>query len=73
MVSASVMALARLLFEFGPDLQLVVSQLIPPVCSLLRSKARETIKAVLGFVKARHGPPLACSLPPSARRQLCLM
>ncbi|PNH02025.1 Ribosomal RNA-processing protein 12 [Tetrabaena socialis] len=51
MVSATVMALARLTFEFAAAMQNVVSALVPPVLSLLRSKARETVKAVLGFVK----------------------
>lgn len=51
MVSASVMALARLLYEFSPHLQVAAPQLLPVVLSLLRSKAREIIKSVLGFVK----------------------
>ena len=51
MVSASVMALARLTFEFAPDLQLIAAQLLPAVCALLRSKARENVKAVLGFLR----------------------
>lgn len=51
MISASVMALARLLFEFAPVLAGLVPALLPSVLLLLRSKAREVIKAVLGFVK----------------------
>ncbi|KAG2487102.1 hypothetical protein HYH03_014215 [Edaphochlamys debaryana] len=51
MVSATVMALARLTYEFAPAMQRVAASLLPPVLSLLRGKARETIKAVLGFVK----------------------
>jgi ribosomal RNA-processing protein 12 len=51
MISASVMALARLLFEFAPVLAGLVPTLLPSVLLLLRSKAREVIKAVLGFVK----------------------
>ncbi|GAB4822579.1 hypothetical protein N2152v2_009625 [Parachlorella kessleri] len=51
MVSASVMALARLLFEFAPTLAGLVPELLPAVVMLLRSKAREVIKSVLGFVK----------------------
>jgi ribosomal RNA-processing protein 12 len=51
MVSASVIALARLTFEFGPELQLTAATLLPPVCTLLHKKAREIIKAVLGFLK----------------------
>lgn len=51
MISASVMALARLLFEFAPVLAGLVPALLPSVLMLLRSKAREVIKAVLGFVK----------------------
>lgn len=52
MISASVMALARLLFEFAPVLAGLVPGLLPAVLMLLRSKAREVIKSVLGFVKA---------------------
>ena len=51
MMSASVMALARLLYEFVPQLQGTAPQLLPVVLSLLRSKSREVIKSVLGFVK----------------------
>lgn len=50
-ISASVMALARLLYEFAPSLAGLVPQLLPAVLLLLRSKAREVIKSVLGFVK----------------------
>ncbi len=53
MVSAAVMALARLLFEFAPVLAGLVPALLPSVLALLRSKAREVIKAVLGFIKVR--------------------
>ena len=51
MISASVIALARLLFEFAPVLAGLVPALLPSVLLLLRSKAREVIKSVLGFVK----------------------
>ncbi len=51
MVSASVMGLARLLFEFAPALAGLVPDLLPAVLMLLRSRAREVIKSVLGFVK----------------------
>eukprot|EP00887_Chlorella_sp_A99_P003957 scaffold11.g3957.t1 len=51
MISASVMALARLLYEFAPALAGLVPKLLPAVLLLLRSKAREVIKSVLGFVK----------------------
>ena len=51
MTSASVMALARLLFEFAGELQLPAAMLLPSLCALLRSKAREIIKSVLGFLK----------------------
>ena len=51
MISASVMALARLLYEFVPQLEAAAPQLLPVVLSLLRSKSREVIKSVLGFVK----------------------
>lgn len=51
MVSASVMAIARLLYEFAPLLEAAAPQLLPVVLSLLRSKSREIVKSVLGFVK----------------------
>ncbi|KAL4855011.1 RRP12-like protein [Chlorella vulgaris] len=51
MISASVMALARLLYEFAPVLAGLVPDLLPAVLLLLRSKAREVIKSVLGFIK----------------------
>lgn len=51
MVAASVMALARLLYEFGGALSASVPELMPAVLSLLRSRAREVVKAVLGFLK----------------------
>ncbi|GLI63541.1 hypothetical protein VaNZ11_006530 [Volvox africanus] len=51
MVSATVMALARLTYEFAAAMQNLVASLLPPVLSLLRSKAREVVKAVLGYVK----------------------
>lgn len=47
------MALARLLYEFAPSLAGLVPELLPAVLMLLRSKAREVIKSVLGFVKVR--------------------
>ena len=51
MVSASVIALARLTFEFASELRAIAAQLLPVVCALLRTKAREIVKAVLGFLK----------------------
>ncbi|PRW60392.1 ARM repeat superfamily [Chlorella sorokiniana] len=51
MISAAVMALARLLYEFAPLLAGLVPDLLPAVLMLLRTKAREVIKSVLGFVK----------------------
>lgn len=51
MISASIMALARLLYEFSPHLQIAAPQLLPVILSLFKSKAREIIKSALGFVK----------------------
>lgn len=51
MVSATVMALARILFEFTPNLMPMIDELLPVVLMLLRSKSREVLKAVLGFLK----------------------
>ncbi|KAK9864417.1 hypothetical protein WJX84_009705 [Apatococcus fuscideae] len=51
MVAASVMALARLMYEFASQLEALAPQLLPVILSLLRSKSREIIKSVLGFLK----------------------
>ena len=51
MVSASVMALARILFDFTPSMMPMIHDLLPAVLLLLHSKSREVIKAVLGFLK----------------------
>lgn len=51
MMSAAVMALARLLYEFAPQMQGMLPELVPAVLMLLRSKAREVVKSVLGFCK----------------------
>ena len=53
MIAATVMALARLLYEFAGQLEYIVPELLPLVLSLLRTKSREVVKAVLGFVKVR--------------------
>ncbi|DBA66455.1 TPA: hypothetical protein ACH3X2_002431 [Trebouxia sp. C0005] len=51
MIAATVMALARLLYEFAGPLEYMVDDLLPAVLALLRTKSREVVKAVLGFVK----------------------
>ena len=51
MVAASVMALARLMYEFAGQLEALAPHLLPVILSLLRSKSREIIKSVLGFLK----------------------
>ena len=61
------MALARLLYEFAPVLAGLVPDLLPAVLLLLRTKAREVIKSVLGFIKVggwlpREGGPLLQSI-----------
>ena len=45
------MALARLLYEFAPLLAGLVPDLLPAVLLLLRSRAREVVKSVLGVIK----------------------
>ena len=59
MVAATVMALARLLYEFAGPLEYMVDDLLPAVLALLRTKSREVVKAVLGFVKVL-GLPSCC-------------
>jgi hypothetical protein len=56
MMAASVMALARLVHEFGGALAGAAEQLLPAVLLLLRMRSREVIKAVLGFVKVARPP-----------------
>jgi ribosomal RNA-processing protein 12 len=59
MISASVMALARLLHQFATELGGVAPTLLPAVLMLLRTKSREVVKSVLGFVKVRSPVLLA--------------
>lgn len=59
MVSATVMALARLLFEFTPIMLTMIHDLFPAILMLLRSKAREVVKSVLGFLKVSTSRALA--------------
>lgn len=51
MVSAAVVGLARLLYEFSSELSHTVPDLLPSALLLLKSKNREIIKSVLGLVK----------------------
>ena len=51
MVAATVMALARMLYDFAGPLEYMLQELLPAVLALLRTKSREIVKAVLGFVK----------------------
>ena len=44
-------ALARLLYEFASRLEGTVPRLLPAVLMLLRTRSREVVKSVLGFVK----------------------
>lgn len=55
MQSASVLALARLVFEFGGALGGTAVRLLPAVLLLLRSSSREVVKSVLGFIKVWRG------------------
>lgn len=62
MISASVMALARLLHQFATQLGGFAPRLLPAVLMLLRTKSREVVKAVLGFVKVTALPPATDTL-----------
>lgn len=55
MQSATVMALARLLFEFPDELEEQGPELLTTVLTLLRGRSREIVKSVLGFVKVAIG------------------
>ena len=50
-VSATVMAMARVLYEFPEQLGEVAPKLLSPVLRLLQTKSREVVKAVMGFAK----------------------
>lgn len=56
-ISASVVALARLLYEFSTTLSHTIPDLLPSVLMLLRTKSREVIKSILGFVKVGDQGP----------------
>ena len=81
MISATVMALARLLYEFAPVLAGLVPDLLPAVLMLLRTKAREVIKSVLGFIKVGrlptcrsdiwHAPCSRCAIPTTWQQHRC--
>ncbi|KAI8912901.1 armadillo-type protein [Powellomyces hirtus] len=52
MQSASIAALSRLLFEFGPMMdEKLLKELISTITFVMNTKNREVIKAALGFVK----------------------
>jgi ribosomal RNA-processing protein 12 len=51
MQSASVVALARLLYEFSAKLVEIVPELLPAIYKLLKGRNREVVKASLGFIK----------------------
>jgi len=51
MVAASLMAAARLVYEFSGALVDAVPDLLPAALALLRARNREVVKAALGFVK----------------------
>ncbi|XP_029466030.1 RRP12-like protein isoform X2 [Rhinatrema bivittatum] len=52
MISCTVLALTRLLFEFKDHMSVeVVEQLLENVCLLLSSRTRDVVKAALGFIK----------------------
>lgn len=51
MISASVCALSRLVYEFTSQLEASLAQMMEVVLMLLRSKSREVVASVLGFAK----------------------
>eukprot|EP01024_Parvocaulis_polyphysoides_P035819 TRINITY_DN31858_c0_g1_i2.p1 TRINITY_DN31858_c0_g1~~TRINITY_DN31858_c0_g1_i2.p1 ORF type:complete len:406 (-),score=87.29 TRINITY_DN31858_c0_g1_i2:163-1380(-) len=50
-MSASLMCMARLLYEFMPQLSVVLPKLVPAVSELLKIKSTELVTAILGFMK----------------------
>ncbi|XP_036402433.1 RRP12-like protein [Megalops cyprinoides] len=52
MITCTVLALTRLVFEFKDSMDVaVLEQLLQNVCLLLMSRTREIVKAALGFIK----------------------
>ncbi|KAG2462020.1 RRP12 protein, partial [Polypterus senegalus] len=52
MISCTILALTRLVYEFKDFMEIsVVEQLLENVCLLLSSKTREVVKAALSFIK----------------------
>lgn len=52
MISASINALSRLLFEFRDDIsEDMISELVATICVFVASKNREIVKSALGFIK----------------------
>nr|XP_033797330.1 RRP12-like protein [Geotrypetes seraphini] len=52
MISCTVLALTRFLFEFRDHMSVdVIEQLLENMCLLLSSRTREVVKAALGFIK----------------------
>uniref|UniRef100_A0A3B3T8K8 Ribosomal RNA processing 12 homolog n=1 Tax=Paramormyrops kingsleyae TaxID=1676925 RepID=A0A3B3T8K8_9TELE len=52
MISCTVLALTRLVFEFNGNMEVsVMEELLHNVCLLLGSRTREIVKAALGFIK----------------------
>lgn len=56
MISATIMALARIIFEFAPTMkasgeEAIVSSLTGDICMLLQSPSREIVKSAISFVK----------------------
>ncbi|KAJ8418157.1 hypothetical protein AAFF_G00138660 [Aldrovandia affinis] len=52
MITCTVLALTRLIFEFKDSMDIVVlEELLHNVCLLLMSRTREIVKAALGFIK----------------------
>ncbi|XP_061914095.1 RRP12-like protein [Entelurus aequoreus] len=52
MITCSVMALTRLLYEYKDDIDVsAMEELLHKVCMLLSSRTRDVVKAALGFIK----------------------
>ncbi|GCB84037.1 hypothetical protein scyTo_0024622, partial [Scyliorhinus torazame] len=52
MISCTVLALTRLVFEFKDTLDMTsIEQLLQNICLLLQSKTRDVVKSALSFIK----------------------
>ena len=82
MLSATILALSRLIFEYRAKIGTMVSDILPPIFGLLEHPSREVLKSTLGFIQVvlkslpvhmtiPHLPDLISKLLPWTDRGSC--